>query len=90
MLSIYEISEQKNLFQLIYSFSKHLLSACCVQGIGKEHAQGFEVPALQERTVQGSASCLAEPTELLTEKLMVIASSSIVNIPRLSEVSTSP
>lgn len=44
-------------------FSKHLLSVCCVQGSGKEHAQGFEVPALQELTVQGSASRLAEPTE---------------------------
>lgn len=43
-------------------FSKHLLSACCVQGIGKEHTQGVAVPALQERTVRGSASCLAEPT----------------------------
>lgn len=34
-----------------------------MQGSGKEHAQGFEVPALQELTVQGSASRLAELTE---------------------------
>ena len=34
-----------------------------MQGSGKEHAQGFEVPALQELTVLGSASRLAELTE---------------------------